>query len=298
MKPTPRGIICLGANTAIERLPWDCPNIRGMRVGFEWGALEPNDGVFNWEPLDAALRLATQYNVPLAITVTPGILSPQWVYEAGAQSYTLVAGSDRGTMPLPWDTIYLEKWRAFLRALAAHADAHRMLEYFQAKGFGRKGELYVASEEPDNTNLMNLGGANWLAAAQEIVVTCASNFRRTPVFAGMSKPFPGNAGLATEMAFATWINNTYPGRFGAMCNSLNAQSNSGYYPNECVRTMRPSGFQMVCSSRDPERLGGTLEQAINNGIALGGQFIEVYLPDIKNAVYQSLFADANVRLGA
>ena len=298
MKPAPKGIICLGADTAINRLPWGCPNIRGMRVAFEWGELEPRDGVFYWEPLDVALRDAIFYNVPLAISVKPGILSPQWVYDAGAQSYTLLAGSDAGKMPLPWDAIYLRKWRTFLRALAKHADAHPMLQYIQVKGFGRGGELYVGTEEPDNTNLMNLGGAKWLGAAQTIVNTCVMAFRQTPCFVGMSRPFAGNAGLLTEMAFATWISSHYWGRFGVMSNSLHAESNSGYYPNECVQNMRPSGFQMVCSSRDPERLRGTLGQAIENGAALGGQFIEVYLPDIENPDYQALFAEANVWLGA
>jgi len=301
MKPAPKGIICLGSNTNVKqlpRLPWGCPNIRGMRVGFEWGALEPSNDVFDWAPLDAALQLATQYNIPLAITVTPGILTPQWVYDAGAQSYTLVAGSDMGTMPLPWDPVYLTKWRTFLWALGEHADAHPMLKYVQLKGFGRKGELYVCSEEPDATNLMNLGGAMWLDAAQRIIGICAISFPQTPVFVGLSKPFPGPAGLATETAFAKWINDTYPGRFGVMCNSLNAVSNSGYFPNECVQNMRPSGFQMVCSSRDPVRLGGSLAVAINKGIELGGQFIEVYLPDVQNPAYQGLFASANTQLGA
>ena len=53
--------------------------------------------------------------------------------------------------------------------------------------------------------------------------------------------------------------------------TLNAQSNTNYYPNLAIYTYyhtQPTGFQMLCSAlHDPQRLGGTLNQALTAGVS-------------------------------
>ena len=49
-----------------------------------------------------------------------------------------------------------------------------------------------------------------------------------------------------------WGVATYPGRFGLMNTTLNANSSTVYYPNEAIYTYKdtqPVGFQMLANSR-------------------------------------------------
>src|SRR5262249_52613462 len=75
----------------------------------------------------------------------------------------------------------------------------------------------------------------------------------------------------------------YPGRFGIMNTTLNAHSSTSYYPNLAIytyHTTQPTGFQMLCSAiSDPQRLGGTLNQALTQGVLLGAKYVEVYQDD-------------------
>ena len=74
--------------------------------------------------------------------------------------------------------------------------------------------------------------------------------------------------------------------------TLNAQSNTNYYPNLAIYTYyhtQPTGFQMLCSAiHDPQRLGGTLNQALTAGVLLGAKYVELYQDDADAAQYQTI----------
>ena len=90
-----------------------------------------------------------------------------------------------------------------------------------------------------------------------------------------------------------WAVATYPGRFDIMNATLNAHSSTNYYPNLAIYTYyhtQPTGFQMLCSSiRDPQRLGGTLNQALTAGVLLGAKYrFELYQSDADAPQYQTI----------
>ena len=89
-----------------------------------------------------------------------------------------------------------------------------------------------------------------------------------------------------------WAVATYPGRFGIMNTGLNAHSSAVYYPNLAIYTYyhtQPTGFQMLCSALyDPQRLGGTLNQALTQGVLLGGKYVELYPADADATQYQTV----------
>ena len=76
--------------------------------------------------------------------------------------------------------------------------------------------------------------------------------------------------------------------------SLNAHSSTVYYPNLAIfnhHNTQPVGLQMLCSALlDPSRLGGTLEMALAQAVALGANFVELYQSDADNPAYQSIIA--------
>ena len=312
MKPTPAGIISLSKGvqeTASDidekKQSWSSTCVSGVRIGVPWGSIETARNKFDFAIIDKALDLAAKNDKLLALTIKMGYFAPQWVYDEGAQAWTAVSGPDMGTMPLPWDKKYLELVKEFTTELAAHIDANSALGYLQMQGFAQSGELYCANSEPDNQNLLDLGGIPaWLDAAQKITKYFMKAFQETRMFVALSKPFLYKEGEQAEIDFTEWGRDTYPKKFGVQCNSLKCASDVGYYPNEAVSKYDPSGFQMVCGASDVERMGGTLEQAIDNGIRIfrlhdyteKGKHIEVYYKDVQNAELHDMLASKNKQL--
>ena len=118
----------------------------------------------------------------------------------------------------------------------------------------------------------------------------------------MAIPFPStdprplhDMALLAQQEVVNWAVATYPGRFGLMTASLNANSSTGYYPNLAIytyRTTQPTGFQMLDSNFQDGgvRNRGTLAQAITAGLALGGKFVEVYEADVSDPRQQNVLA--------
>lgn len=76
----------------------------------------------------------------------------------------------------------------------------------------------------------------------------------------------------------------YSVRFGIMNCSLNARSSPQYPPNKLVgefHDTNPVGLQFLTSTKGfgNHDLGGTLAQALDAGIALHAQYIEIYSTD-------------------
>jgi hypothetical protein len=296
-KPYPAGIVNLAsgqitATNTIANLaahPWANPSVRGMRVKARWDYVEPLENSYDWAGLDQALRLGSQNGKFVGLSVAGGRSAPQWVYNAGATKYALRDGSGL-SMPLPWDATFLSKWLSFVKALGQRYDGNPALGYVVMSGMGQDNETYLAKTAPDDAALTALGGAaSWIVAAKTIITAYAQAFPTTPFFITMARPFPNTkVGVAALQQVVNWGVATYPGRFGLMTASLNAQSSTGYYPNEAIftyRTTQPTGFQMLCSqAQDPVRLGGTVAQAVAKGYQLGGKFIEVYEPDVTGSV--------------
>jgi Beta-galactosidase len=303
-KPDPSGIIRLFNESVpkpANKEAWTNANIDGMRVRLPWSMVEPNKGSFDWRNLHEMLALATQHGKVIGFSVAAGVQTPRWVYGDGAAKYTYSDGS--GTMPLPWDEIFLEDWLKFVRRLGARYDSHPAVAYVVMSGMGQNIETYLAQTPTDDAKLTELGGTvAWKAAAKKIISTYAAAFPTTPFFITAAKPFHSPEGRSALKHVVDWGVATYPGRFGIMNASLNANSTTVYYPNLAVYTYsstQPVGFQMLCSEvQDPQRLQGTLRQALWAGIRLGAKFIEVYQADADLSTNQDVLANARDALKA
>src|SRR4029453_5632927 len=108
IKPYPAGIIGLCAPDTIEkpigdlsRMPaWTNPRVDGIRLRCCWNVVQPQSGAYNWSTIDQALSLANQHGKKVGISISAGILTPQWVYDRGATRYVL-ADDSGDAMPLP-----------------------------------------------------------------------------------------------------------------------------------------------------------------------------------------------------
>ena len=104
------------------------PYVRGASVRAYWRDFEPQEGRFDWALFDETLARAQRHGKKAAFRVMNGTGTPEWVYAAGAQAYD---PQDRGVtrLPLPWDDVFFEKWRAFIGALARRYDGHTGVAY-------------------------------------------------------------------------------------------------------------------------------------------------------------------------
>ena len=293
-KPQPAGIVRLFSVDVSrpENSPsWTNPNIDGMRLRPIWSDVQPGPATYDWSDIDELLDLATQHGKFIGLSVSAGTCTPRWVYDAGATEYHLQDGSHL-SMPLPWDSVFQSKWLPFVRAMGQRYDGNPALRYVVISGLGQFIETFLARTTADNSALTALGGPPaWEAAAKQIIAAYAEAFPKTPFFITASKPFLGAETITNLKTVIDWAVATYPRRFGIMNATLNAQSNANYYPNLAIYTYyhtQPTGFQMLCSAiHDPQRLGGTLNDALTAGVLLGAKYVELYQDDADAAQYQT-----------
>ena len=104
-----------------QRPPFVLETGSGLRVGCAyragWKQTEKKPGVFDWTFIDDALAFAQLNGVPFALSVTAGKTTPEWVYEEGAQRFTFPESDTTLQMPVPWDTVYKERWTNFIAEL-------------------------------------------------------------------------------------------------------------------------------------------------------------------------------------
>ena len=86
---------------------------------FEWSAINPSKGVYNWAPITAVLN-----QLPAGgsahIDITAGVYYRADLPSLGAQLFTSCGG---WTIPVPWDPIFLQEWDEFVTAYGAQFGA-------------------------------------------------------------------------------------------------------------------------------------------------------------------------------
>lgn len=110
-----------------------------------WAAVEPQPGVFNWEPLDAEINKAQSLGkrIWLELLTTEG-LTPQWARDMGVE----LVGS-RGGTPVPWSETYQRLLRRAVHAMAARYDGNPTVDAINAMAGGCYGEMSICARETD-----------------------------------------------------------------------------------------------------------------------------------------------------
>ena len=298
-KPFPGGIIrffSTNVSTPEDDPSWNNTNLDGVRLRPIWSDLAPSSETIDWSSVDAIFDIAAEHGKIVGLSVSAGISSPEWVYDAGAMKYEILGGNEEGeSMPLPWDPVFQSKWLPFVRAMGRRYDGNPSLRYVVISGLSQNLETFLSGSSADDVALTALGGIDaWVAASKKIISVYAKAFPTTPFFITAARVFTNDQDQVALRAVIEWGVATYPGRFGIMTASLNADSSTTYYPNEAIYTYRdtqPVGFQMLCSSiKDPVRLRGTLNEALSAGVELGGEYVEVYQSDADAPVNQPVLA--------
>jgi hypothetical protein len=126
---------------------------------FEWAELEPNEGQFNWKPLDDALAGWAKrggqfaFGVMCASSHSKGpYVTPKWVFDAGAKHRLIdmkdLANPYAGTpgqkaVPEFFDPVFLAKLKNFLNAMGARYDADARISFVDIRSYGNWGEGHM-----------------------------------------------------------------------------------------------------------------------------------------------------------
>ena len=121
---------------------------------FPWFMLEPEEGQYNWKPIDDLLEKWDEVGGRIAFGVMAAATSsnnyseymtPKWVFDAGAESvYVSYAGGLKQHIPASWsEPVFLEKISNFAKAMAERYDGDRRIAYIDIRTCGNWGETHT-----------------------------------------------------------------------------------------------------------------------------------------------------------
>ncbi len=126
-RPAPAGLVVVvpdvAGSSSLNLQALKNPYISGIAVQIHWSELEPAQGKPNWSKLDALFAAAEGSKKWVHLLVFPGFFTPAWALNGvEADSFAIQYGPGQGQvekLPAPWDTVYLNRWFAFLKLLSA-----------------------------------------------------------------------------------------------------------------------------------------------------------------------------------
>ena len=132
-----------------------CDNIVNIvYYRFHWNDIEPKEGVYNWEVIDSKIENSVKRGKKFAFGVmnvttssSKKYITPQWVFDAGAEYYTYENAKYGVTQVIPvWtDEIFLEKLNDFIKALAERYDGNENIAYIDIRSYGNWGEQHLGT---------------------------------------------------------------------------------------------------------------------------------------------------------
>jgi len=317
------GIYAVGAtNGAINRQVLANPYVDGIALHYSWATIEPQDGVFNWKLVDNQIAQAKAAGKKVSLSVMAGYQSPAWLYAAGAERFEFVWDMAWGpplcsvqTIPVPWDSIFLGRWVAFVQALGNRYGSNPTVSHVKINGINSKTEeifLPLSVNAPINSGQCTSFNdvADWQAvgytltkveaAWEQIADTYHNSFPQKPFAAqlvpGGFPPINSNGkvirgAIADYQVSADIISNgiaDYGLQFIGQNNGLTAVWI--WQELASVSTQIDTGYQMVGV------MGSNLGPAVTLAVQSNAKFIEIYGTDILNPKLRSVLKSAHQSL--
>ena len=279
-------------------------SVTGLSLRIGWNQIQTQKGVYDWSFLDSNIRKASTYGKKVMIRVFAGKCTPQWVYGEGAVPYTFVDtdGVTTLTMPLPWDSVYLQNWRNFIITLGKRYARKPQVVLIHVTGPCEDGEMYLP-ESDNQERWLQLGYSEQklTGAWMTTIDAYALAFPNTSLAINISRPvsFGNSMGVVQDVLSYAY---SRLGQFlRVQGNWLSAKTSPDFTLFQIVinyANYTNVGFQMLCPASDVERFGGTLRQGIDNGLNAGASYLEIYGSDIRNPTYKDdiIYADYNLKL--
>jgi hypothetical protein len=140
-------------------LPTPLPSfVDNIFIPVSAAAINPSPGVYDFSSIDPAVNQASQAGKGFSLALYFGLkATPSWFYsQGGVQSLTVT----EGTVPVPWDTNYLNYVGQIIMALGAQYNSNPNLASVKLGGFNLKtGEMHIIASNStvDNSAWLGIG---------------------------------------------------------------------------------------------------------------------------------------------
>jgi hypothetical protein len=184
---TPNGLVVVIENkpqeNRLDLRALDNPYISGVALQIHWSDIEPAQGNPDWSKLDQLMAAAETSKKWVQLLIFPGFFTPAWAL-AGVQTqvFPLQYGPGKGTLeklPMPWDTVYLDRWFAFVKRLGDRYGKSAAFRVVGAAGPTSVSVEYTLPSKPEDVRIwLSLGYSprKYLAAWQRTLQVYAADF--------------------------------------------------------------------------------------------------------------------------
>lgn len=129
-------------------------NVVYARYG--WAALEPEDGVYNFDQIEENINYCAENGMMLGIGIGSTVCynsasdyrqdTPGWLFtKYGAKSYDLKIGNNNLKIPYYNDAVFLDKMQRFLDKFAERFNGNKNIAYVDMRVYGNWGEWHFYS---------------------------------------------------------------------------------------------------------------------------------------------------------
>jgi hypothetical protein len=186
-EPAPSGLVVVIQNVpqspSLDLQALNNPYINGVSLQIHWSDIEPVEGKPDWSKLDALFAAAQTSKKWVHVLVFPGFFTPTWALEGvKTDEFALPYGPGHGTverLPMPWDTVYLNRWFSFLKQLSDRYGTSPAFRVMAAAGpTSVSDEATLPKSLEDVTKWQNDGytPSKYLAAWQQTFQVYAADF--------------------------------------------------------------------------------------------------------------------------
>jgi hypothetical protein len=182
----PSGLVVVIRNNpdrALDLRPLNNPTISGVAFQIHWGDIEPVQGKPDWSKLDALFNAAESSKRWVQLLVFPGFFSPGWALEgAETEPFPIQYGPGKGTvmkLPMPWDTVYLNRWFAFLKQLSDRYGKSPAFRVVAADGPTSVSAEFTLPDTPEDVETwlkVSYSPRKYIEAWQKVLQVFAADF--------------------------------------------------------------------------------------------------------------------------
>lgn len=139
--PTTGVYVVTPLNKALPESIVALPSIDGIAIRVGWRELQPTAQPPNFAIVDQQVAAARRHNKKVSLSFEAAIETPDWVFDLGARPYWFVLDEEshiceRRRLPLPWDPVYLDSLKQFVRSASQRYNRSDILAHVKVTGLG------------------------------------------------------------------------------------------------------------------------------------------------------------------
>jgi hypothetical protein len=300
--PAPSGVWCscppsngIGYGSVVPSIA-EKEYVQGILVRVVWKDIEPSNDSYNWSFIDNQIYAAQSFGKKIALAIGSGPNSPDWLYLLGAQPISFSIPFN-GTIPSPWDAIFLEQWKDFITELGNRYQNDSTIQLVYITNSSTNGfEMQLPFNPTPAYSELNYSDLVMIDSWKQIIDRFNDAF---PNHYLTNDFHPVNSSNLIADSVYSYANQTIGNRYGA-----NAwwwtQNNTNIYPSQytilqnSANTNLFTGLQMAASGiASPSTFGeGGMPAALDLAISNNVCYWEIWNQDISDGTFDAMLSQA------